>query len=165
MKSVTDFQTILNQYNLLPNCYRDQHGSYCQIDGNQRIYGKSFSLWLVCLPSPQVSGDNSYANVPRLGRYLELQPLKQLPFSASFPLIHLSVLLHIYVKCMAHLYSAADSPNECRFPIDLSCIIAFYPILAAGREMPSGTECLQFVLVHFGLRYKLNRRWKCPSTL
>lgn len=100
MESVIDFQIILNQYSLLPSCHRDQHGSNCWIDGDQRICGNSFSLWLVCLPSPQVSGDNSYANAPKLGQYLDMWPPKQLPFSAYFPLIPLSVLLHIYVKCI-----------------------------------------------------------------
>lgn len=30
--------------------------------------------------------------------------------------------------------------------------------------MPSGIDCLQLVLVHFGLRYMLNRGWKCPTS-
>lgn len=65
---------------------------------------------------------------------------------------------------MAYLYSSANCSNECRFPTDPSCIVAFYPIVAAGREMPSGRECLQLALVCFSLRYTSNREQKCSST-
>lgn len=102
MKSVIDSQTILNQYNVLLSCHRDQHGSNSEIDGDQRICGNSFSPWLACLPPPEVSGDKSYVNTPRLGQYLEMWLLKQLSFSAYFPLIHVSVLcIYIYI-CKVH---------------------------------------------------------------
>lgn len=58
---------------------------------------------------------------------------------------------------MASLYSSTNCSNECRIPTDPSCITAFYPILTAGKEMPSGIECLQLVLVCFSLRYTFNR--------
>lgn len=103
MRSVIDFQTILNQYNLLPNCHRDWHGSNYEIDGDQRICSNTLSLWLLCLPPPHVSGDKGYANTSRLTQYLEMWSLKQLPFSTNFLLIHMSILLHIYGKRTTHL--------------------------------------------------------------
>lgn len=37
MKSVMDFQTILNQYNLLPNCHGDQMAVTARLMGTENL--------------------------------------------------------------------------------------------------------------------------------
>lgn len=52
MKRVIDFKTILNQFKLLLSYHRDECGSNCHTDREQRLCGSMTIPWLLCWPLP-----------------------------------------------------------------------------------------------------------------
>lgn len=63
-----------------------------------REFANSFSLWQVCLPPPQVSGDNGYANTSRLGQYFGEIASKAINFLSILSTDTFVGFIYIYIS-------------------------------------------------------------------